>query len=62
MNNVSSEPGGKCLDAGQTGIAPDYPFCHEKMMNTIVHMGICMAVCMYVGMKMCICIHIEIRI
>jgi hypothetical protein len=31
---------GKFLDAGQTGIAPDYLFCHEKVMNTIAHMGI----------------------
>ena len=45
--------GGKCLDAGQTCIASDYLFCHEKVMNTIVHMQICMVVCMYVGMKMC---------
>ena len=52
--------GGKCLDAGRTCIASDYLFCHEKVMNTKVHMQICKNVCMYVGMKMCICIHIEI--
>ena len=48
---------GKCLNAGQTGIAPDYLFCHKKAMHTIVHMGIRMHVWMDVGMKMCICIH-----
>ena len=64
MNNVSAVPGEscgeKCLDADQTCIAPDYLFCHEKVMNTIVHiLQICMYGWMHVGMKMCICIYIE---
>jgi len=43
---------GKCLDAGQTCIAPDYLFCHEKVMHTIVHMQICMDVCRYENVHM----------
>ena len=43
---------GKFLDAGQTGIAPDYLFCHEKVMHTIVHMQICIYVRMYENVHM----------